>query len=64
MSSIAARFSGSAYAAALVISSVRDTSSVSMIFSPCLRRTVPVSVRSTIASTMSGTLASVAPCEG
>ena len=35
-----------------------------MIFSPCLRSLVPVSVRSTIASTMSGTLASVAPCEG
>jgi hypothetical protein len=61
MSSIAARLSGSAYASALATSSVRDVSSTSMIFKPCLRSDVPVSVRSTIASTMSGTFASVAP---
>jgi hypothetical protein len=32
-----------------------------MIFIPCARRVLPVSVTSTIASTISGTLASVAP---
>ncbi len=61
---MAARRAGSAYASALAISSVRLVSSVSMTLSPCLRSELPVSVTSTIASTMSGTLASVAPYDG
>ena len=61
MSSIAARLAGSSHASRLAISSVRLVSSVAMTFSPALRRLEPVSVRSTIASTMSGIFASVAP---
>ncbi len=61
MSSMAARLAGSSYAVRLASSSVRLVSSVAMIFRPALRSEEPVSVRSTIASTMSGILASVAP---
>ena len=60
---MAARLAGSAYASRLAMSSVRLVSSVPMIFRPALRSEEPVSVRSTIASTMSGILASVAPWE-
>ncbi len=60
-SSIAARFSGSASAVRLAISRTSDSRSVSMIFIPWARRVLPVSVTSTIASTISGTFASVAP---
>ena len=63
-SSITARLAGSSDAARLATSSVYELSSVSRIRSPFLRSDEPVSVRSTIASTMSGTLASVAPYEG
>jgi hypothetical protein len=63
-SSIAARFAGSAYAARFATSSVYEVSSVSRIRSPFLRSEEPVSVRSTMASTMSGTFASVAPYDG
>ena len=63
-SSIAARLAGSAYAAALATSSVYEVSSVSRMRSPFLRSDEPVSVRSTTASTMSGTFASVAPYDG
>ncbi len=55
------RLSGSAAAAGLAISSVCDTSSVSITRSPAARSALPVSVMSTTASAMSGTLASVAP---
>src|SRR4051812_28266913 len=61
MSSIAARFAGSAAASPFATSTGSDVSSVSMIFMPCARRVEPVSVTSTIASTISGTFASVAP---
>ena len=60
-SSIAARFDGSAAAARLATRTGWDSSSVSMIFIPCARSVLPVSVMSTIASTISGTFASVAP---
>ena len=55
------RFSGRAAAAGLAMSSVWDTSSVSITRRPAARRALPVSVMSTTASAMSGTLASVAP---
>ena len=60
-SSIAARLAGSAAASRFATSTGSDVSSVSMIFIPCARSVEPVSVTSTIASTISGTLASVAP---
>ena len=55
------RRSGSAAASGLATSSVKEVSRVSMTTMPWLRRVEPVSVRSTTASTISGTLASVAP---
>ena len=60
-SSIAARFAGSAADSRFATRTGSDSSSVSMIFIPCARRVLPVSVMSTIASTISGTFASVAP---
>ena len=55
------RLTGSAAAAGLAISSVCETSRVSMMRSPAARSARPVSVISTTQSAMSGTLASVAP---
>ena len=60
---MALRFSGSAWAAGLAMSSVYDTRMVSRMRSPAARSARPVSVISTTASAMSGTLASVAPYE-
>ncbi|GBC87135.1 hypothetical protein HRbin12_01136 [bacterium HR12] len=60
-SSMARRFSGSAAAARLAMRTGSDVMRVSMIFMPWARRVLPVSVMSTMASTISGTLASVAP---
>jgi len=45
----------------LAITSVKEVSRVAITTMPWLRRVEPVSVRSTTASTISGTLASVAP---
>ena len=61
MSSIAARRTGSAADSRLATNTGSEVSSVSMIFMPWARRVLPVSVMSTMASTISGTLASVAP---
>ncbi len=58
---MAARLVGSSYASRLARSSVRLVSSVARMRRPALRSDEPVSVRSTIASTMSGIFASVAP---
>ena len=55
------RFTGSAAAAGLAISSVWETSRVSITRRPAARRARPVSVISTTQSAISGTLASVAP---
>jgi hypothetical protein len=62
-SSIAARLAGSAHASLFAMSRVVDVRIVSMILSPLRRSVDPVSVRSTSASIISGTLASVAPYE-
>ena len=59
--SIAWRLSGLAEAAGLATNSVKLVKMVSMTFRPAARRARPVSVMSTTTSTMSGTLASVAP---
>ena len=55
------RLTASSYATGLAMSSVNDTRIVSMMRRPAARSAEPVSVISTITSTMSGTLASVAP---
>ena len=52
MSSIAARFASSWSAARFAIKTGSDVSKVSMIFMPCVRSVLPVSVTSTIASTI------------
>ena len=61
MSSMARRFSASRTDSRFAMSTTSDSSSVSMIFMPCARRVEPVSDTSTMASTISGTFASVAP---
>src|SRR6266542_1017949 len=63
MSSMAARFVGSPADARLAIRSTSDSRSVSMTLMPWARSVLPVSVTSTMASTISGTFASVAPCD-
>ena len=63
-SSMAWRRSGSAADSGLATTSVKEVSRVAITTMPWLRRVEPVSVRSTTASTISGTLASVAPWEG
>jgi hypothetical protein len=60
-SSMAWRRSGSAADTGLATTSVKEVSRVAITTMPWLRRVEPVSVRSTTASTISGTLASVAP---
>ena len=60
-SSIAVRLTGSAAASRFATSTGSEVSSVSMIFMPWARSVLPVSVTSTMASTISGTFASVAP---
>ena len=55
------RRSGSAAEEGLATTSVQEVSRVAITTMPWLRRVDPVSVRSTTASTISGTLASVAP---
>ncbi len=55
------RLSGSCHAAGLAMSSVWLTRIVSMTRRPAAFRARPVSVSSTTTSTISGTLASVAP---
>jgi hypothetical protein len=60
-SSISRRLAGSSQAALLATSRVVEVRMVSTILSPLRLRVDPVSVRSTRASIISGTLASVAP---
>ena len=61
--SIFARFSGFAQASLFAISTVFVSIKTSTILSLFARNELPVSVKSTIASTSSGTLTSVAPQE-
>ena len=61
---MALRRTGSAAASRDAISTTSDSSSVSITFMPCARSVEPVSATSTIASTISGTFASVAPNDG